>query len=123
MKFKTSISFTIAVVLALITAKVGVDMMKKYGRGGTAGARVVVAKHDMEPGYVIDAEDIAKQVRDSIRDPGLIEEISMGCYEDSEPDDPRHPVERTQMLLRRREDVQSCSVRSVSSGLGIELFP
>ena len=40
-----------------------------------------------------DAENIAKQVRDSIRDPGLIEEISVGGYEDAEPDDSSHSVE------------------------------
>jgi hypothetical protein len=69
------------------------------------------------------AKDIAKQVRDSIRDPGLIEEISVGCDEDSEPDDTSHSVERTQMLFCSREDAQSRSVSSVSSSFGIELFP
>ena len=61
MKFKTSISFTVAVVLALITAKVGMDMMSKYGHGTVRGKRVVVATKDMDPGYVIDAADVALQ--------------------------------------------------------------
>jgi pilus assembly protein CpaB len=61
MKFKTSITFMIAIVLALVTAKVGMDTLKKYGHGSGADARVVVAKKDMEPGYVIQASDIALQ--------------------------------------------------------------
>ena len=40
-----------------------------------------------------DAKDISKQVRDSVRDLGLIEEIPGGCYEHSEPDDASHSVE------------------------------
>jgi hypothetical protein len=38
-------------------------------------------------------KDISKQVRDSVRDLGLIEEIPEGCYEHSEPDDTSHSVE------------------------------
>ena len=57
MKVKTSITFMVAIVLGLITAKVGLDMMKKY-RNGAAPTRVVVAKKDMELGYVIAAEDL-----------------------------------------------------------------
>src|SRR5262245_20748158 len=57
MKFKTSITFMIAIVLGLVTAKDGLDLMKKY-RTGSAGLRVVVAKKDMSPGYVVDAADL-----------------------------------------------------------------
>jgi pilus assembly protein CpaB len=63
MKFKTSASLMVAIVLGLITAKVGLDILKKNTQatsGGPAG-RVVVAKKDMEPGYVIEAEDIGLQ--------------------------------------------------------------
>ena len=41
----------------------------------------------------LDAKDIAKQVRDSVRDPGLVEEVPGGCHEHSEPDDARHSIE------------------------------
>ena len=41
----------------------------------------------------LDAKDISKQVRDRVRDLGLIEEIAVGCYEHSEPDDTSHSVE------------------------------
>ena len=44
-------------------------------------------------GCFLDAKDISKQVRDSVRDLGRIEEIPEGCYEHSEPDDTRHSVE------------------------------
>jgi pilus assembly protein CpaB len=76
MKFKTSITFMVAIVLALVTAKVGMDYLKTHGGRGGTGARVVVASRDMEPGYVIQAADIvlkevplsmvtAKTMRDS----------------------------------------------------------
>src|SRR2546430_2574487 len=61
MKLKTSVTFMVAVVLALVTAKVGYDYMKKYGHGGVPAGRVVVAKSDMEPGYVIQATDVSLQ--------------------------------------------------------------
>src|SRR5437762_3545951 len=61
MKLKTSITFMVAIVLAIVTAKVGMDTMKKYGHGAGAEGRVVVAKKDMEPGYVIQASDITLQ--------------------------------------------------------------
>ena len=57
MKFKTSITFMVAIVLGLVTAKVGLDLMKKY-RSASVPTRVVVAKKDMEPGYVVAAEDL-----------------------------------------------------------------
>lgn len=48
----------VALVLGLVTAKVGTDMLKKY-RGNTgAGVQIVTAKKDMEPGYVIEAADV-----------------------------------------------------------------
>jgi pilus assembly protein CpaB len=62
MKIKTSVSLMIALVLGLVTAKVGVDVMRNY-KGPTAlTSRVVVAKTEMNPGHVIRAEDIDMQV-------------------------------------------------------------
>ena len=71
----------------------------------------------------LDAKDISKQVRDSVRYLRLIEEIPGGCYKHSEPDDASHSVERAQMLLGRGEDVQSRSESGISPSLDIELFP
>src|SRR5438093_7270513 len=61
MKLKTSVTFMVAIVLAIVTAKVGMDTLKKYGHGAGAESRVVVAKRDMEPGYVIAQGDVALQ--------------------------------------------------------------
>ena len=61
MKFKTSVSLMIALVLGLVTAKVGLDMLKKYGTKPGAELRVVMAAHDMEPGSVLQAEDVKLQ--------------------------------------------------------------
>jgi pilus assembly protein CpaB len=61
MKFKTSISFMIAIVLALITAKVGMDYMRKHSGAGGIASRAVVIRKDMEPGYVIQIGDVALQ--------------------------------------------------------------
>src|SRR5712671_2524903 len=41
----------------------------------------------------LDANDILKQARDSVRDLGPIEEIPEGCYENSALDDTSHSVE------------------------------
>src|SRR5262245_1734530 len=57
MKLRTSITLMVAIGLGIVTAKVGLDMMKKY-RSGSAGRRVVVPKKDMEPGYVVTAADL-----------------------------------------------------------------
>jgi flagella basal body P-ring formation protein FlgA len=61
MKLKTSVTFMIAIVLALVTTKVGMDYLKTHGGRGGSGARVVVAKKDMDPGYVIQAADVVLQ--------------------------------------------------------------
>ena len=58
MKLKTSVSLMIALVLGLVTAKVGSDLLKKYGGANAAGVKVVTAKRDMQPGHVIDAADV-----------------------------------------------------------------
>src|SRR4030095_6621131 len=43
------------------TAKVGMDYMKTHAGRGASGARVVVIRKDMDPGYVIQASDVALQ--------------------------------------------------------------
>ncbi|MEO6435774.1 MAG: Flp pilus assembly protein CpaB [Tepidisphaeraceae bacterium] len=58
MRFKTSVSLMVAVVLGLITAKVGTDMLKKYGGKAGAATKIVVATRDMEPGHVIAEKDV-----------------------------------------------------------------
>ena len=62
MRFKTSVSLMIAVVLGLVTAKVGLDMLKKYGAKSGPAARVLVARHDLEPGSVLQEEDFELSV-------------------------------------------------------------
>jgi pilus assembly protein CpaB len=61
MKWKTSVSLMVAVVLGLITAKVGTDMLKNY-RAGTMGSgaaiEVIIAKKDFQAGHVLDAADL-----------------------------------------------------------------
>jgi len=44
----------------------------------------------------LDAEDISEQVRDSVGDPGLVEEIPVGGHEHAEPHNARHSVEGAQ---------------------------
>jgi pilus assembly protein CpaB len=63
MKMKTSVSLMVALVLGLITAKVGLDVLKGY-KGGSAPltSKVVLAKKAMVPGYVVKAEDVDAQV-------------------------------------------------------------
>jgi pilus assembly protein CpaB len=56
MKFKTSVSLMVAVVMGLVTAYVGVEALKK-SKGGSA-TKVVVAARDMDPGYVVEKADL-----------------------------------------------------------------
>ena len=79
MKFKTSASLMIAIVLGLVTAWVGMDMLKKAKGGAAVATKVVVAGRDMEPGYVIEPgdlklEDVPAQLTPpkAIRDPKLV---------------------------------------------------
>src|SRR5690349_7417971 len=58
MKLKTSVSLMVALVLGLVTAKVGVDMLHKYGGGRASTVSVVMAKSDLEPGKVIGDQDV-----------------------------------------------------------------
>jgi Flp pilus assembly protein CpaB len=58
MKFKTSASLMIAVVLGIVTAYVGLDVVRKAKAGAGNATKIVVAARDMEPGYVIEASDL-----------------------------------------------------------------
>ena len=42
-----------------------------------------------------DAKDIAKQIRGSIRDPGLVEDVPVRCYKYAESNDASYSVERS----------------------------
>jgi pilus assembly protein CpaB len=61
MKMKTSVSMVVALVLGLITAKVGVDLMKNYRGAAPLTSRVVLAKKSMNPGHVVVADDLDTQ--------------------------------------------------------------
>jgi pilus assembly protein CpaB len=58
MKFKTSATLMIAIVLAAVTTYVGIDVVKKAKANAGTAAKIVVASRDMEPGYVIDTTDL-----------------------------------------------------------------
>ena len=58
MKFKTSASLMIALVLGIVTAYVGIDVVRKAKAGAGNAVKIVVAARDMEPGYVIEASDL-----------------------------------------------------------------
>src|SRR5437588_12687371 len=49
------------------------------------------------------SEDVLEQLRSSVSDFRLIADISQSDYRYAEPDDPRHLVQRSQMLSRHRE--------------------
>src|SRR5207302_7868448 len=50
------------------------------------------------------SEDVLQQLRSGISDFRLIADISRSGHRHAEPDDPRHSVERSQMLPRDSED-------------------
>ena len=52
----------------------------------------------------LDPKDISKQIGDSIRDSGLVEEVPGSCYKHTEPDNASHSIERAKMLFRRGEN-------------------
>jgi pilus assembly protein CpaB len=55
------VSLVVALVLGLITAKVGLDLMKNYRGPAALTSHVVLAKKTMAPGYVIKADDLEMQ--------------------------------------------------------------
>jgi len=70
-----------------------------------------------------DPKDISKEIRDGIRDPGLLEEVAVCRDEHSQPHHARHSIESAQMLLGRGEDAQRRRVGGISSSLDIEFLP
>jgi len=76
MKFKASISLIVAIALALVTAKVGMDYIKKHGSGGVSASRAVVVLRDLEPGVVIQASDVTlKEMPLSMITPKTIRDV------------------------------------------------
>src|SRR5713101_9583323 len=53
------------------------------------------------------SKDVLQQFRSGVGDFRLIADISRSGHRHAEPDDPRHPVERSQMLTRDGKDVES----------------
>src|SRR5712672_3492845 len=60
MNWKTWVPLIIAVILGLIAAKVGRDMLVNRKDTGTEGqlVRIVVAKRDIAPGHTLDPNDL-----------------------------------------------------------------
>src|SRR5215207_4642084 len=58
MKWKTSVSLMVALILGLITAKVGTDLLKSRSAGDGKPVKVVVTKKDFEAGHVLDLADL-----------------------------------------------------------------
>ena len=52
------------------------------------------------------SEDFLQQLGRGVSDLRLIADISRGCHRHAQPDDPRHFVERSQMLPRDSEAVE-----------------
>ena len=61
MNWKTWVPLIIAVILGLIAAKVGRDLLvsRKDSGGDTTHVRIVVAKRDIAPGHTLEAGDLA----------------------------------------------------------------
>src|SRR5258706_12741996 len=60
MNWKTWVPLIIAVILGLIAAKVGRDMLVNRKDSGPEGqlVRIVIAKRDIAPGHTLDANDL-----------------------------------------------------------------
>src|SRR5256714_5213408 len=67
------------------------------------------------------SKDVLQQLRSGVRDFWLIAGISRSSYRHAEPDDPRHFVERSQMLPRDGEDVERSEVSRLAARFHIEL--
>lgn len=72
---------------------------------------------------LLNPKDVSKQVGDSVCDSRLVNRLPRARNEDSKPNHASHPIQRTQMFLRRCEHAQRCSVGGISSGFDIEFFP
>src|SRR5438876_124200 len=67
------------------------------------------------------SEDVLQQLRSGVSDFRLITNISRSGHRHAEPDDPRHFVERSQMLPRDSEDVERRKVSRLAPRFHIEL--
>src|SRR5438105_9171369 len=67
------------------------------------------------------SKDVLQQLRSGVRDFWLIAGISRSGYRHAEPDDPRHFLERPQMLPRDREGIESSEVSRLAPRLHVEL--
>ncbi len=67
------------------------------------------------------SEDVLQQLRSGVSDFRLIADISRSDHRHAEPDDPRHFVERSQMLPRGSEDVKRREVSRLAPRVHIEL--
>ena len=67
------------------------------------------------------SEDVLQQVRSSIRDFRLIAHVSGSSYQDTEPNDARHLIERSKMLPRDGKSVEPREVRRLATSFHIEL--
>jgi hypothetical protein len=67
------------------------------------------------------SEDVLQQLRSGVSDFRLIADISRSGHRHAEPDDPRHFVERSQMLPRDSEGVERREVSRLAPRFHIEL--
>src|SRR5260370_37681282 len=67
------------------------------------------------------SEDVLQQVRSSIRDLRLIAHISRSSYQDTEPNDAPHLVERSKILPRDSKSVETHDVRRFPTSFHISL--
>src|SRR5882762_3364875 len=67
------------------------------------------------------SKDVLQQFRSGISDFRLIADISRSGHRHAEPDDPRHFVERSQMLSRDSENVERREVSRLAPRFHIEL--
>src|SRR6266851_2883297 len=67
------------------------------------------------------SEDVLQQLRSGVSDSRLIANIARSGYRDAEPDDPRHFVERSQMLPRDSENIERREVSCLAARFYIKL--
>jgi hypothetical protein len=78
---------------------------------------------DNEPNrYFLAAEYIAKEIRDRVRHPGLIKEVSGGSDEYADAHYAHHLVERSQVLFCSGQSAESGGVGGIPSSLYVEFF-
>ncbi len=76
---------------------------------------------DQAAGALVFSENVLKQLRSGVSDFRLIADISRSGHRHAEPDDPRHFVERSQMLPGNSEDVERRELSSPAPRFHIEL--